>query len=872
MHAARPNYISFMGAQFRSAVIEEDLQVLDSESRELTPRASELLAHRSADVAAEEVRNCVIRTRTRPAHTASGLRSGLHEVREGLRREGESRGLTVAAAGAVPLVPPGSALVDESPRMRRLLADYEFLARGQIYCGTRIRVDAVDTDEAVALACRIAPHLPVFLALTASSPFLRDGSDSGYASCRSVAASQWPTTAPVAGVCSAHDYHALVDALVGSGVITDASMVGFGIQPGADGRSVEILVCDACPSADATALVATLFRALVEREAEALARGAEPSAPVETRLRAALWRAARSGLEGALVDPVTFRPRPAADVITDLVDSLAEQLDGTGDLDTVRALVEDALYNGSSAFRQRQTLRRRAHVQDVVDLLVVETGGTSGSRSPVPDAHSRLFGVYLPIEGLDEDPSWDEAVEAGGRPRAPYDPVLTALQRIGTVRLRARQVRAEQEASVAGVTFRVTGQERPHAFPMDFVPRIITSETWSRLAAGIEQRARALDAFLDDVYGEQEFLAAGHLAPEALDRAPGFRGSTGRALGADRIRAHICGIDLVCADDGRWLVLEDNVRVPSGVAFSTAHREMTSALFGDLVDEFDLHSPDQAFPMIRETLVAAAPPAAGDTPNVVVMSSGSADSAWFEHRLIADRAGLPLVTPDEVVFRDGILHRRTRDGLQRVDVVYARIDEDMLLSSPGLDGEPLRDGLLDALAGGRLTVANALGNGVADDKAVYASVPAMIDFYLGEAPVLEQVPTYLCADRTQRDLVLDRLGELVVKPIDGYGGLGITIGPECSEAELAARREELLTRPEGFIAQEVVALSTLPTFDGTRMQRRHVDLRAFAHLRREGGRTTAHAVPAGLTRVAPAGSLIVNSSRGGGGKDTWIMR
>lgn len=872
MHAARQHYIFFMEPDFRSAVIEEDLHVLDTESRELAPGASELLDRRPGDVVAEEVRSCVIRTRTRPAHTASDLRAGLHDVREGLREAGEGCGLTVAAAGAVPLVPPGASLVDESPRMRRLLADYEYLARDQIYCGTRIRVDAVDTDEAVRLACRIADHLPVFLALTASSPFLRDGSDSGYASCRSVAASQWPTTAPVAGVCSAQEYHALVDDLVHSGVISDVSMVGFGIQPGPDGRSVEILVCDACPSADATALVATLFRALVEREAAALAAGAEPSAPVETRLRSALWRAARSGLEGSLVDPVTFRPRPAADVVTDLVDSLAEQLDATGDLDIVRALVNNALYNGSSAFRQRQTLRRRAHVHDIVDLLVVETGGTSGPRSPVPDAHARLFGVYLPIEGLDADPSWDEAVEAGGRPRPAYAPVLSTLERIGTIRLRARQVSAEQEASMAGVTFRVTGQERPHAFPMDFVPRIITPQVWEVLAAGIEQRARALDAFLDDVYGDQEFIAAGHLAPEALDRAPGYRRGTGRVLGADRIRAHICGIDLVCADDGRWLVLEDNVRVPSGIAFSHAHREMTASLFGDVLEDFDLHSPEQAFPMIRETLEAAAPPAAGDPPNVVVMSSGSSDSAWFEHRLIARRAGLPLVTPDQVIFQDGVLHRRAADGLHRVDVVYARIDEDMLLSSPGIDGVPLRDGLLDALAGGRLTVANALGNGVADDKAVYASVPAMIDFYLGESPVLEQVPTYLCADRTQRDLVLERLGEMVVKPIDGYGGLGITIGPECSEAELAARREDLLTRPEGYIAQEVVALSTLPTFDGTRMQRRHVDLRAFAHLRREGGRTTAHAVPAGLTRVAPAGSLIVNSSRGGGGKDTWIMR
>lgn len=502
------------------------------------------------------------------------------------------------------------------------------------------------------------------------------------------------------------------------------------------------------------------------------------------------------------------------------------------------------------------------------------TWSTCSRRRPpgsaVPDAHSRLFGVYEPIEGLDADPSWDEAVEEGGAPREAYAPVMSALDRAGTVRLRSRQVTAEKEASVAGVTFRVTGQERPQAFPMDFVPRIISPEVWRVLAAGTEQRARALDAFLDDIYGQREFVRAGHMTPESLDRAPGHR-STGRVQRPGRTRAHICGIDLVCGDDGTWFVLEDNVRVPSGIAFSHALRQMTTSLFGDLTGGFDLHAPDEAFGMIRETLEAAAPPAAGDEPQLAVVSSGPTDSAWFEHRLIAQRTGLPLVTPDRLTFRDGVLHYRAGRDLHRVDVMYARIDEDMLLSSPGDDGIPLRDGLLDALGAGRLTIANALGNGVADDKAVYASVPAMIDFYLGETPILVQVPTYLCADRTQRDLVLDRLGELVVKPIDGYGGLGITIGPECSEAELAARREDLLTRPEGFIAQEVVPLSTLPTFDGTRMQRRHVDLRAFAHVRREGGRTTAHAVPAGLTRVAPAGSMIVNSSRGGG-KDTWIMR
>ncbi len=867
--AARP-YISFMEAAGRAMVIEEDLHVVDTASRELAPRAADLVSRLDGDAAVEEIRHCVIRAATVPVRSAAELRSAVRGHRAGLNRAGADLGLAVVAAGAVPLVPPGSALVDESPRTRRLLADYEYLARDQIYCGVRIRVETRDGDEAVRVAGRVAPHLPVFLALLASSPYLRDGSDSGHASCRSVAASQWPTTAPVAGVGSEAEFAELVDDLVASGVVVDASMVGFGIQPGPGGRSVELLVCDACPSADATVLAAALLRALVAREAAAVAGGAEEPTTTETRLRAALWRAARSGLEGDLVDPGTFLPRPAAEVVSELTESLAHELTRSGDLDLVRTLLDNALYNGSSAFRQRRTLRRRGHSHDVVGLLVAETAGVSGPRSPVPEAYTRLFGVYEPMAGLDADPSWDEAVEEGGAPRGVYAPVTAALDRIGTVRLRSRQVMAEQEASVAGVAFRVTGQTRPQAFPMDFVPRILTPEVWRSLAAGIEQRARALDAFLDDIYGEREFVRAGHLTPEALDRAPGHR-STGRVQPPGRTRAHICGIDLVCGDDGRWFVLEDNVRVPSGIAFSHALRQMTTSLFGDLTGGFDLRSPEEAFPMIRRTLEAAAPPASGDDPRIAVVSSGPTDSAWFEHRLIAQRIGAPLITPDLLTFRDGVLHHRAGRDLHRVDVVYARIDEDMLLSSPGVDGIPLRDGLLEAIGAGRLTVANAFGNGVADDKAIYACVPTMIDFYLGETPILDQVPTYLCADRTQRDLVLDRLAELVVKPIDGYGGLGITIGPECSEAELAARREDLLTRPEGFIAQEVVPLSTLPTFDGTRMQRRHVDLRAFAHVRREGGRTTAHAVPAGLTRVAPAGSMIVNSSRGGGGKDTWIL-
>jgi carboxylate-amine ligase len=234
--------------------------------------------------------------------------------------------------------------------------------------------------------------------------------------------------------------------------------------------------------------------------------------------------------------------------------------------------------------------------------------------------------------------------------------------------------------------------------------------------------------------------------------------------------------------------------------------------------------------------------------------------------------GVPLVQPSDLSVRDGRLVRHIGTGTQPVDIMYARMDEDMLLSSTGHDGAPLRPGLLDAVTDGNLTIANALGNGVADDKAVYAYVPAMIEYYLSEKPLLPQVPTWICAERAQRDHVLAHLSELVVKPIDGLGGSGVLIGPEATDAALEARRRELVLQPERFIAQDMIALSTHPTFDGEGMYPHHVDLRAFVHLRaRPGASVSAHVAPAALTRVASRGSRIVNSSVGGGSKDTWIL-
>jgi len=401
------------------------------------------------------------------------------------------------------------------------------------------------------------------------------------------------------------------------------------------------------------------------------------------------------------------------------------------------------------------------------------------------------------------------------------------------------------------------------------MPRLVPSDEWAELTSGLAQRAKALNAFLTDIYAEQAIIADGVIGVHAVDRAPGFR-STGR-FSRGPVRAHISGTDLVCDRAGAWMVLEDNLRIPSGTAYAIANRRLLNEHLPELDRPPDLGDVEQVPNMLMETLRAAAPSRSGDRPAVALVSAGWQDSAWFEHTFLAEEIGIALVQPSDLMIRDEKLLRHRGSAEYPVDVLYARMDEDMLLSSVGYDGAVLRPGLTHAISAGTLTVANALGNGIADDKAIYAYVPAMIEYYLGEKPKLAQVPTWICAERTQRDYVLDNIAELAVKPIDGFGGNGVLIGPEATREALDARRRELLTQPERYIAQEVVALSTHPTFDGEGMYPHHVDLRAFVHLRPFGDSVTAHVMPAGLTRVAARGSRIVNSSSGGSSKDTWIL-
>ncbi|SIS15004.1 carboxylate--amine ligase/circularly permuted type 2 ATP-grasp protein [Williamsia sterculiae] len=856
-----------MGEPVRKVGVEEEFHLIDLRTRRLTPRAPELLAALPAGSYVEELQRCVIESNSGAFTSLDALRKDLRANRDILIDTARDMGMGVVAAGSVPLAVPTELQVTETPRYRRMLADYQLLAREQLICGTQVHVDVADRDEAVTIAAGISPYLPTLLALSSSSPFWSDGSDTGYASARTLVWQRWPTTGPFPDVRTAEDYDDEIHRLIHSGVIADPGMVYFDVRPSARLRTLELRVCDSCPSVDTITLIAGLYRALALRAA------AEPDSratPAPALYRAAIWQAARSGLEGSLIDIPTAAPKPARRVVGDLVTSLRPQLEDCGDWDTISSLAARAVDYGSSSSRQRRILRKRGRLSEVVDKLVAETAGSIEPIISRPDPHGTLLFGYTRTETDDEPDSCDEAVSPDLTVHPDYRDIMAGAAALGAAELRHRQYQIEREQSIDGVTFRVSGQDRAQIFPLDVVPRIVDGRDWERTSRGLKQRALALNAFLCDIYTDQQIVADGILPPEVLDRAPGYRRSGGFPR-RQPVRTHICGTDLIATEPGRFVVLEDNLRVPSGVAYAMANRDLMSQFLPEIPMPDSVLPIDGVPAMIGETIALARPPHAADDGVDVLLSSGWTDSAWFEHKLVADGAGLHLAQPEDLSTDGDRVHLHRGRHSAPVNTIYARMDEDMLLSSFGVDEQPLRAGVVSALEAGTLTIANALGNGVGDDKAVYAYVPAMIEYYLGERPLLDQVPTWLCAEREQRDHVLSRLEELVVKPIDGLGGSGITIGPEATDKVLDERRKELLTHPERFVAQEVVQLSTHPTFDDDGFWPHHVDLRAFVHLRGTGDRVAATVAPAALTRVAPTGSLIVNSSRGGGGKDTWIL-
>ncbi|XVU23691.1 glutamate--cysteine ligase [Actinoplanes sp. CA-054009] len=835
---------------------EEELHVVDLVTRELVPRAQEVLDQLDPAKFSAELHRSVVETNTPVSDTLDDLREGIAGRRREAITVAESLGLGLVAAGTVPLVDLESLPVTPTSRYRRMLDDYQLLAREQLICGAQVHVGVPDRDEAVAVTQRVTSALPTLLALSTSSPYWM-GEDSGYASVRSLVWLRWPTAGDPGVLHSAAEHDQLVADLIASGTITDPKMVYFDVRPSAHVPTVELRVTDSSPDVDTVVLLAGLFRALVLRAREEYRAGRENEKPQPPLHRAAMWRAARSGLEGDLLDlrrgPA---PVPAALAVEQLVGELRPELERLGDWEQVFDLSVRALSRGSSAARQRRAMARRGRISDVVDLLVADTRG--GATGIGPEGQSVPAGLFPYARAGDE-------AFADGEPTQAYAGVVNVLKALGSAGLRRREDARDDEQRQRGITFSVAGEAATRLFPFDLVPRIVPAEDWGSLRGGLVQRVRALDLFIQDVYGDREVVRDGVVPEWVIDGSPELRPS-GALVAHAGVRAQVAGVDLVRNQSGEWCVLEDNLRVPSGIAYAMQNRRLTHSVLPELPEPPGLISVEDTPGLLKRALVESARPAAGDDPKVVVLSQGPDDSAWFEHRMLAEEMGVPVVRSTELFVDDGVVYRMRDGKRRRVDVIYLRMGEDSLVHSPGADGMPLGPSLITALHADTVVLANALGNGIGDDKAVYAYVPKLIEYYLGEKPLLADVPTYLCGIPEQRAEVLDRLDQLVCKPVDGYGGDRIVIGPHATADDLSAVRRQIRTAPHRWVAQEVVQLSTHPVFDGHQLAPRHVDLRAFVFTGRE-----SVVAPAALTRVAPAGSMIVNSSRGGGSKDTWLL-
>ncbi len=466
---------------------------------------------------------------------------------------------------------------------------------------------------------------------------------------------------------------------------------------------------------------------------------------------------------------------------------------------------------------------------------------------------------------------FDEMLERAGEPRAHYRLLYERLSSMTDAALEDRIRVANAFFLTQGIGFTVYGDDAgtDRIFPFDLIPRIIPAAEWVLIERGLEQRVRALNLFLGDLYGKQRILSEGIVPAELVFGSRNFRREM---IGLDvpgGVYAHISGVDLVRDHEGRYLVLEDNLRTPSGVSYMLESRQALKRIFSTLFEPYGVRPVDQYPRELYETLRSVAPGGAGSDPTVVLLTPGSHNSAYFEHSFLARQMGVEIVeSRDLVVHRNRVFNRTTR-GLERVDVVYRRIDDDYLdplaFKKDSLLGVA---GLMNAYRAGNVTLANAIGTGVADDKAIYPYVPAMIRFYLGEEPILENVPTYVAANDEDRATILENLEELVVKAVDQSGGYGMLIGPASTAEERATFRRLIEEQPRNYIAQPTIALSRHPTYVGGELRGCHVDLRPFVLSGADGVRI----VPGGLTRTAlRPGSLVVNSSQGGGSKDTWVL-
>jgi uncharacterized circularly permuted ATP-grasp superfamily protein len=484
--------------------------------------------------------------------------------------------------------------------------------------------------------------------------------------------------------------------------------------------------------------------------------------------------------------------------------------------------------------------------------------------APMAERPSPLFRDYAPLRGV-----FDECFDSRGAVRTEAAHVVALLDDLGQREFRTRQRLADETFLRSGITFSVYSDQRgaERIFPFDLIPRIIPGAEWERMRRGLEQRIQALNAFLDDVYGEERILKEGAVPRDLVLGAKGYMPQARGVRPPGGVHVHIAGIDLIRGPDGSFVVLEDNVRTPSGVSYVLENRMVMKKVFPRVFAESRVVGVEEYAIRLRRAL-ASIGPAPEDQGGTVVLTPGPFNSAYFEHSFLARRMGVPLVEGRDLFVDDDIVFAKTTLGPRRIDVIYRRIDD------PFLDPEAFRrdsllgvPGLMRAYAKGNVALANAVGNGVADDKGIYPFVPDMIRFYLSEEPLIGQVETYVCAREEDLAYVLDHVGELVIKAVNEAGGYGMLIGPQASRRECRNFRERIRENPRNYIAQPRIELSTCPTSTPRGIAPRRVDLRPYVVTGRE-----TWVLPGGLTRVALVeGSYVVNSSQGGGSKDTWVL-
>ncbi len=455
--------------------------------------------------------------------------------------------------------------------------------------------------------------------------------------------------------------------------------------------------------------------------------------------------------------------------------------------------------------------------------------------------------------------------------RLPYRGLADWLAQMPDELIEQRRAEAEILFRRIGITFAVYGESRgeERIIPFDVVPRIITGGEWERLSYGLEQRVKAINAFLADIYTNQEILKAGILPPELIYANPAFRPEMmGRKVRGD-IYVPIAGIDIVRVGAETFYVLEDNARTPSGVSYMLEDREIMMLLFPELFARYHVRPVENYPDELLATLQSIAPESTPKEPTIALLTPGPYNSAYYEHSFLADKLGVELVEGRDLVVQDNVCYMRTTEGLQRVDVIYRRVDDDFLDPLTFRPDSALGvAGLMSVYEAGNVSLANAVGTGIADDKAIYSYMPDILKFYLGEDPVLKNVPTWRCREPDALAYVLDHLPELVVKEVHGSGGYGMLVGPASDKRTIEEFAAKLKAEPDDYIAQPTLALSTCPTWVDEGLAPRHVDLRPFVL----SGTDQVRIVPGGLTRVAlREGSLVVNSSQGGGTKDTWVV-